>query len=56
MKIIKTHEENNTISYKIIDPTPEFIEFIKKEMERKNEYRKQMLEDSERGTIKGTSP
>ena len=46
MEIIKTKEENNIISYKIIDPTPEFIEFIKKQRERKDEYRKQILEES----------
>lgn len=47
MEIIKTKEENNIISYKIIDPTPEFIEFIKKQRERKDEYRKQMEESRE---------
>ena len=41
MEIIKTQEEDNRVSYKIIDPTPEFIEFLQNLQERKEEYRKQ---------------
>ncbi len=44
MKIIKT-EKDNIISYKIIDPSPEFIEFVKRLQEKKEEYRKQILEE-----------
>lgn len=40
MEIIKTQEDNR-ISYTIIDPSPEFMEFLKKLQERKEEYRKQ---------------
>lgn len=42
MEIIKTQEDNK-ISYTIIDPSPEFVEFVKKIQEKKNEYRKQVL-------------
>lgn len=44
MKIIKT-EEDNIISYKIIDPSPEFIEFVKRLQEKKKEHKKQILEE-----------
>ena len=44
MKIIKT-EEDNIISYKIIDPCPEFIEFVKRLQGKKEEHRKQILEE-----------
>ena len=30
MEIIKTKEEDNRISYTIIDPSPEFVDFVKK--------------------------
>lgn len=44
MKIIKT-EEDNIISYKTIDPSPEFIEFVKRLQEKKEEHKKQILEE-----------
>lgn len=40
MEIIKTQEEDNRISYTIIDPSPEFIEFLKKLQERKELHRR----------------
>lgn len=46
MEIIKTQEEDNRISYTIIDPSPEFMEFLKKMQERKEEHRKQIKEQS----------
>lgn len=45
MEIIKTQEEDNRVSYKIIDPTPEFIEFVKRLQEKKEEHRKQILKE-----------
>ena len=45
MEIIKTQEEDNRVSYKIIDPSPEFIEFLQNLQERKEEYRRQVLEE-----------
>ena len=45
MEIIKTKEEGNRICYKIIDPSPEFVEFLKKLQERKEEYRKQVVHE-----------
>ena len=46
MEIIKTKEEGNRICYKIIDPSPEFIEFVTRVQEKKEEHRKQIKEQS----------
>ena len=50
MEIIKTQEEGNRICYKIIDPSPEFVEFVKKlkAMSRENLYRENLQKIEER--------
>lgn len=52
MEIIKTKEEDNRISYTIIDPSPEFVDFVKKlsskAMSRENLYRENLQKIEER--------
>ena len=47
MEIIKTQEEGNRICYKIIDPSPEFVEFVKK-IKAMSRYRENLQKIEER--------
>ena len=48
MDIIKTQEEGNIISYTIIDPSPEFMEFMKKNRVKAMSYRENLQKIEER--------
>ena len=42
--IKKSQDHSNHISYEIVNPTPQMIEFVKKQQTIKAEYRKQICE------------